>query len=72
MGFGVLVMVRMVMRVIIRMRMSKQVMVILRIVYAPVFGIPRADVGGAGFWIGTPFRSDCILACCRRFPAYVG
>ena len=48
-GFGVLVMVIMRIRVMIRMRMSKQVMIMLRIAYIPVFGIPRADVGGADF-----------------------
>ena len=55
----------------IGMQVSKQVMVKLRIAYAPVFGIPRADVGGADFLIETPFRNDCISAYCIHFFAYV-
>ena len=62
-GFGVLVMVRMVMRV---MRIG-----VMRIAYAPVFGIPRADIGGADFSIRIPYRNDCISAYCIHFFAYV-
>ena len=60
-------------RVRMRMRMSKQVLRIgvMRIAYAPVFGILRVDVGGADFSIETPFRNDCISAYCIHFFVYV-
>lgn len=56
-----------------RIRISKQVLRIrvIRIAYAPVFSIPRADVGGADFLMGTPSRNDCISAYCIHFFAYV-
>ena len=60
--------------VMVRMRMIRNGVMrigVLRIAYAPVFGIPRADVGGAHFLIETPFRNDCISAYCIHFFAYV-
>ena len=63
MGFGVLV------AVMVRMRVIR--IGVMRIAYAPVFGIPRADVGGADFLMGIPFHNDCISAYCIHFFAYV-
>ena len=64
MGFGVFV--AEIVRIRVKMRIG-----VMRIAYAPVFGIPRADVGGADFLIETPFRNDCISAYCIHFFAYV-
>ena len=63
-GFGVFV--AEIVRIRVRMRIG-----VMRIAYTPVFGIPRADVGGADFLIGIPFRNDCISAYYIYFFAYV-
>ena len=54
-----------------RITLSRQVMVILRMTYTPVFSNPRVDVGGAYFSMGTPSRNDCISAYCMNFFVHV-
>ena len=57
--------------VIVRIRMRMIRDGVMRIAYAPVFGIPRVNVGAADFSMETPFRIDCISAYCIHFFAYV-
>lgn len=42
----------------------------MRIAYATVFGIPRADVGTADFLIKIPFRIAYNIAYCNCFLVY--
>ena len=43
----------------------------MRIAYAPVFSIPRVNVGVADFLMETPFRNDCISAYYIYFFVYI-
>ena len=58
--------------VMVRMRVSMWMRIAVRISYASVFDIPRADVDVTDFSTKTTFRSVYKMACCIRLPAYVG